>query len=332
MSGKEKWPKVAIIVLNWNNYADTKECLESLENATYPNYEIIVVDNGSTDGSAARLEAEFPRHKFIRNKENLGFAGGCNVGIKVSLEENADCVLLLNNDAVLEPSSLKPAVETLFSSKEVGIVGGKIKNYFKRDRIDSVGVKRILWPIGFMRSEGMGRLDRGQFEARAERAAVSGALMLIKRDVFNAVGLLPECFFFGGEDIDFCLSAKEKGFKIIYEPCFVAYHKVGRSYSELTPGWIYNNLLSRQLVMKRHLRPFWWKINNFCFRLYTRYWSMPRYKRRILQRKTNYASTSKLLREIECAVEAGLRDGRVKDRIALGDLKRIYLDFTDREM
>ena len=320
-------PKVAIIILNWNNYADTKECLKSLENLTYPNYEIIVVDNGSTDGSAARLEAEFPQFKFIKNEENLGFAGGCNVGIRYSLEEDADSVLLLNNDAVLEPSSLEPAVETLFSSKEVGIVGGKIKNYFKRDRIDSVGVRRILWPIGFMRSEGTGRLDRGQFKDRAELTATSGALMLIKREVFDAVGLLPESFFLGGEDIDFCLSARERGFKVVYEPRFVAYHKVGQSHSELRPGWIYNNLLSRQLVMKRHLKPFWWRVNSLCFRLYTRYWSLRRYKRRILQGETNCTTSSKLLREIEGAVKAALRDAHVKDRITLSDLEHIsWLD------
>ena len=318
-------PSVFIIVLNWNNYEDTAECLTSLSNLSYLRYQVILVDNASTDGSAQRLRREFPHVHTIINQENLGFAAGCNVGIKYSLENGADAVLLINNDAILEPRSLEPAVQTLFSDRKIGIVGGKIKNYFRRDYIDSVGVRHILWPIGFMRSEGTGKFDQGQFEDRTKLAATSGALMLIKRKVFNAIGLLSESFFLGGEDVDFCLSARGKGFKVIYEPQFIAYHKVGRSHSELTPGWIYNNLLSKQLIMKKHLRPFWWRANKLCFWFYARYWLLQRYKRRIQREKPKSTSIPELLQEIEHAIRAAFKDSCVKKQITLDDLQVFHV-------
>jgi len=385
------YPKVAIIILNYNGWQDTIECLESVLRNNYPNYQVIVVDNGSPNNSMEYIKAwaegrqevltPEPTHPlyhlshppikkpilyiyytrkeaekggnskleqkitkewqeqrksnnkelvptspypliFIQTGENLGFAGGNNVGIRYTLKKNTDAVLLINNDAILEPRSLEPAIKVLFLNEKVGIVGGKVKNYFKRGYIDSVGIRRILWPIGLMRSEGTGKLDRGQFEKQTELVATSGALMLIKRKIFNVIGLLSESFFFGGEDIDFCLSARKKGFKIIYEPQFIAHHKVGRSHSELTPGWIYNTLLSKQLIMKKHLSPFWWKVNRVCFWFYVRYRFLYRYKRRIYQNKFESSSVSKLLEEVEYAVRAAFRDALTKNKITLNDIKK----------
>ena len=103
-------PKVFIIILNWNGYQDTVECLQSVRRLTYPSCKVIVVDNGSSDGSAAKLKEEFKEVFYIENKENLGFATGNNVGISYALENGADYILLLNNDTVVEPMVLEDMV------------------------------------------------------------------------------------------------------------------------------------------------------------------------------------------------------------------------------
>lgn len=307
-------PNVFIVVLNWNNYEDSKECLQSLTSLNYKSYQIVLVDNGSTDGSAQRLQKEFPYVHTIINKENLGFAAGCNVGIKYSLENGANAVLLINNDAILEPQSLGPAVETLFSDSNIGIIGGKIKEYNNPAYIQSTGVKYIIWPIMSARTVGAGELDKGQFDNRDERVAVSGSLMLVKREVFEAIGLLSEELFFGCEDIDFCLRARKYGFKIIYEPRFVSFHKGGGS-SGARPRYIYNYFLSRQLLMKRHLSPWLWKASRALFSVYVKYYW---YKRFIKKEKLN----SNVCRGVWQAVCKALRDGYSIDRIDRRYLKK----------
>src|SRR5437763_7318693 len=116
-----KKPRIYVVVLNWNNYADTQKCLESLRTATYSNLRIIVVDNGSIDGSGQRLAREYPEWPVILNDSNLGFSRGCNVGIRAALEdETCAYVLLLNNDATATPSFLEKAVEAAEADRRVG--------------------------------------------------------------------------------------------------------------------------------------------------------------------------------------------------------------------
>ena len=180
------WPKVSIIVLNWNTYELTRESLESLREITYPNYEIILVDNASSDGSVPRLKKDFPHVTLIQNRANLGFARGCNVGIRCALSREADYVLLLNSDSVVEKGFLEPAVEHAESDKKIGLVSGKI--YLK----DKPG---YLWYAGGSFSllrgmvviRGWHQLDEGQFNKPEEVDVSTGALMLIKREILDKV-------------------------------------------------------------------------------------------------------------------------------------------------
>src|SRR4051812_28779275 len=105
-------PQIAAVVLNWNNYQDSRDCLLSLQQATYPRLRVVLVDNGSSDGSGEQLAAEFPGADFMSNTTNLGFARGCNVGTRHALAHGADYVLLLNNDTVVTAGFLEPAVAT----------------------------------------------------------------------------------------------------------------------------------------------------------------------------------------------------------------------------
>lgn len=315
-------PNVFIIVLNWNNYEDTAECLLSLNNLTYENYHVVLVDNGSTDGSAQRLQREFPHVYTIINRENLGFAAGCNVGIKDSLEKGADGILLINNDAILKPLSLRTAIQSLFSSQEIGIVGGKILCFHDHRKIDSVGVHRVIWPLCLAKSSGTGKLDRGQFELPKELIAAKGALMLIKRRIFDKIGLLSEDFFLGGEDLDFCIRARKAGFKVMYEPRFVAFHKVGASHNELSPDYLYHNVLSKQVLIKRHLPLYRRKIDTLIFRIYVKYWYTPRVLERIRRLSLTPSSKVEQVQKARTAIKAALREATIKNSITLRDWER----------
>jgi len=234
-------PKVAIIVLNWNNYADTKECLKSLENVTYPDYEIAIVDNGSTDGSVTRLEVEFPQYKFIKSEENLGFAGGNNVGIKYALERAANYVLLLNNDTIVSPDFLTEMVKIAEEDETVGLVGGKIYRYGTHD-IHHAGGRLVLW-------RGTGYSFRGDKAARNGVRNVNfiiGCLMLIKSKMIEDIGLLDEHYFFGGEDVEYCWRAKKVGWQIKVNLDAEIWHKVSSSAGgEGSPLLFYYNTRNR---------------------------------------------------------------------------------------
>jgi GT2 family glycosyltransferase len=260
-------PKVAIVVLNWNGYHLTKACVESLERITWPNYEIIIVDNGSTDGSAPKLRAEFSCHTVIVNEANLGFARGCNVGLRHALAEQADYVLLVNNDSTVERSFLEPAVELMESDPAAGLVTGKI--YFQDDpsRIWYAGGKSSLIR-GHPLMIGRGQLDRGQFDHRREIEFATGALMLIRSAVIRAVGLLPEEYFFGEEDWDYCTAIRRRGYRLYYVPQFVIHHKPHGSHSCRDAKYVYSFHRGRLMFLSKTLpRPLFalWKLTfRFC--------------------------------------------------------------------
>src|SRR5205823_1889527 len=122
LPARERWPRVGIIILNWNSYQVTSECLLSLRKLNYPNTEIVLVDNGSSDDSADRLQNEFPEIRVLRNPENLGFPGGNNVGIRYVLDRGADYLLLLNNDTVVQPDFLRELVQVAESDATIGLL------------------------------------------------------------------------------------------------------------------------------------------------------------------------------------------------------------------
>jgi GT2 family glycosyltransferase len=131
--------KIAIVVLNWNGKQDTLACLATLSQLHYPHREVIVVDNGSTDGSVDAIRAQFPHDHLLENGENLGFAEGNNVGIRFALQRDADMVFLLNNDTVVAPDILDHFVAQFASSPDVGILGANICLFDQRETLDHLG-------------------------------------------------------------------------------------------------------------------------------------------------------------------------------------------------
>lgn len=218
-------PKVSIVILNWNGYEDTRGCLVSLQKIDYPNYEIIVIDNGSTDGSPEMIESDFPEIKLIRNKENLGFERANNVGIREALKEDAAYVSLLNNDTIVAPNFLSELVKAFEGDVSVGMAGPKIYYMDKPYRISFAGGK-ISWIFGKSWHEGDGRLDNEKYNKQKYTDYITGACMVIKTEVFKKIGLFNETYFRYWEDTELCERAIRAGYKLLYVPSSTIKHKV----------------------------------------------------------------------------------------------------------
>jgi GT2 family glycosyltransferase len=219
------FPKVSVITVNWNNFNDSAECLESLRKTTYPNFEVIVVDNGSGGDDVSLLKQRFGDSiRLIVNDKNAGFAGGCNIGIKDALARGADYVVLLNNDTVVAPDFLEGLVRVAQSDERVGIAGGKVFCYELPELIWFAG-GIINYRTGRTPIRGSGEADKGQFDEIVRVDWISGCFMFISRDVLQAVGMLDERFFFGWEDVDLCVRAARKGFKVLFVPESRIWHK-----------------------------------------------------------------------------------------------------------
>ena len=228
----KNFPLVYIIILNWNGWQDTIECLESLKKQTYRNFRIVVVDNGSSGPDVDILGERYGDFiTIIENKKNYGFAGGNNVGIKYALKQGADYILLLNNDTILDPYFLEEVLKVAEQDPKVGIVGGKVYYYHYPNILQSVGGK-VNWWIGKIYHYG-DCLDRGQFDEVAERDFVYATAMLVKREVFEKIGLLDPTLFFGIEEYDFCTRAKKAGYRVMYTYKAKIWHKGGASRKKL---------------------------------------------------------------------------------------------------
>ncbi|WP_440953190.1 glycosyltransferase family 2 protein [Methanococcoides sp. FTZ1] len=221
-------PKVSIIILNWNGKEDTVECLESLKHITYPYYEILLADNGSTDGSVEYFKGTYPEVEIIENGENLGFAEGNNVAIRYALEKGTDYILLLNNDTVVDPGFLEELVKVSESDSKIAIVGPKVYMYDEPNKITYIGGS-INLHSGNMKYPYLNQLDVGQFNKEIELDYISGCSLLIKKTAIDNVGILDPNFFLYQEDVDLCLRAKKKGYKVICVPNSKIWHKVSAS-------------------------------------------------------------------------------------------------------
>ncbi len=221
-------PKTAIIIVNWNRKDDTLECLASLQRILYPNSRIILVDNGSTDGSADAVAERFPDVHLIRSQTNLRFAGGNNLGLREVLRADDDYALLLNNDTIVAPDFLDRLVEAAEEDEHIGMAGPKILYYDRREVIwFAGGVIRPAW--GYVRHFGLRCVDDGRFDRRREVSFLTGCCLLIRRRVLEDIGLLDEGFYLYSEDADYCLRARKAGYRLIYQPEARVYHKVSRS-------------------------------------------------------------------------------------------------------
>jgi GT2 family glycosyltransferase len=221
-------PLVFIIILNWNGRHDTIACVESCRKLTWPNFRIVIVDNGSTDGSEDFLRRHLPEEEIIQSGSNLGFAGGCNVGIRYALNSRADYVWLLNNDAVADPQALTVLVKAMEDNPTVGITGSKI---YYHDEPRKIWFAGGIWEKGRLRlrHRGANVLDEGQFDETCKVGSVSGCSMLVRSAAIRDTGLMEERYFLYWEDTELCARAEEKGYKVLFVPDSRIWHKVSSS-------------------------------------------------------------------------------------------------------
>jgi GT2 family glycosyltransferase len=221
--------KVAVVILNWNGLADTSECLESLQAIAYPNCETIVMDNGSSGDDARVLRERFGDSiRLIASRENLGFAGGCNLAMREALAKGADYLLLLNNDVTVDTQFLDELVRAAEGLPAAAALCPKIFFHDRPTIICSTGGRVNPW-AGTARQVGRGEEDRGQYEQVAERDYADGACMLIRREALERVGLLDEEYFAYWEETDWCARATEAGYRCYYVPAARIWHKATRS-------------------------------------------------------------------------------------------------------
>lgn len=224
----KKNPKIVIILLNYNNYNDTFNCVESLKKIKYSNFSIIIVDNKSTNDSLERLKnIENSKIKIIESGKNGGFAFGNNIGIKEALEQKAEYVLLLNNDTIVTPNFLDKLVECFYIEHDIGIATSRIMYNDERDKIWYAG-GNIDWNNLRAIHEGINQNIYKNNEKKVVGFA-SGCCMLISSECLKKVGDLPEDYFMYCEDMDYCIRVREFGYKIIYNSDSVIYHCVSSS-------------------------------------------------------------------------------------------------------
>ena len=221
---KTQQPLVAVIILNWNGKEDTIKCLDSLKSLEYKNYEVILVDNGSSDGSVEYFKEHYPHVILLENRKNLGYSEGNNVGMRLALERGADYLFLLNNDATVEAKCLSELVRVAEEHPKAGVLGPKTYVMGSNSIIYIVGIK-MNYKRGCTYDIGMGETDTGQYEDITAFDVINGHAFMIKRKVIDQIGLLDSGYFAYFEELDFCVRAAKKGFKMLYVPSAIAWHK-----------------------------------------------------------------------------------------------------------
>jgi GT2 family glycosyltransferase len=251
-------PLVYIIVLSWNGKDDTLECLKSLQQLTYPNVRVLLIDNASTDGTVATVRNAFADVGILVNPTNLRFAGGNNIGIKHALASSADYVLLLNNDTIVEPDFLTHLVRVAERESGVGMVSPKIY-YFHQPQLIWFAGGKIEWWKGWISHIGIRENDRGQYDTIRETDYLTACCVLVKREVIERIGMLDERYFIYGEDADWCIRASRAGYKLLYVPSAVIWHKLSMSaggHLSWFKNW--NKLKSQLRLMGRYAKTYHW--------------------------------------------------------------------------
>lgn len=251
-------PKVAVVILNWNGKKYLHDFLPSVLASTWPDLEVVVGDNGSSDGSVTYLQTRFPSITVVENNDNYGFTGGYN---RVLAQVEADYFILLNSDVEVEPGWIEPVITQMEDDERIAAAAPKVKSYHQKDHFEHAGAAG-----GFIDKYGYpfcrGRIffdiepDKGQYEVPGEIFWASGATMFIKKKCWDEAGGFDESFFAHMEEIDLCWRLKNMGYKVVYCPQSQVYHVGGGTLNAENPFKTYLNFRNNLLLLKNNL-PFW---------------------------------------------------------------------------
>ena len=240
---------LSIITINYNGVSDTCALIDSITFAD--DIEVIVVDNASKNDEASIIENRFPQVKVIRSEQNLGFAGGNNLGIKAA---RGKYLFFINNDTILShpTSAISHLIDRLESSPEIGMVCPKIRFTWENNPIQFAGYTPLSRITMRNRSIGFGEPDKGQFDTAHTTPYAHGAAMMVKREAIKKVGMMPECYFLYFEELDWSMMFTRAGYTIWYEPACTIYHKESQSTGQESPLKTYYLTRNRLLLVKRN--------------------------------------------------------------------------------
>jgi GT2 family glycosyltransferase len=243
---------VFTIILNWNQFQMTLECLESLRLSDYPNNTILLVDNGSKDGSCVEIPVHFPEVIMLCQPENLGFCEGNNVGIRYAIQQGADYILLLNNDTVIASDMIRKLVDACEADSANGMAGPTMFYHEQPERIAAAG-SRVDY-----RSARFWHLRDGEENTSFNSAEVEevdfiiSCGVLVRRETIEKIGLLDNRYFINGDDIDWGLRAKAAGYQVLYVPEAKMWHKISATMGQFSPATVYYMTRNSFLLFSTH--------------------------------------------------------------------------------
>ena len=239
------FPSVYIVILAWNSDDDIVECLDSVYHLDYPNFKVLVVDNGSTDNTLVRVRGQFPQVHTLENSRNLGFAAGNNVGIRYALTEEADYIFLLNDDTIVLPDTVSILVRHAEQDKSVGMLGPSVVSYFDHSN-EFLGAV-VNWQRGLTfqiqySPDGVGVADH-----------VAGCALFVKADVARQIGLLDANYFCYFEDTDWGVRCARAGYRVVTVFSSKVYHKgTPDNMQHTSPALLYYYRRNQCLFMRKH--------------------------------------------------------------------------------
>ena len=241
---------LSIITINYNGLKDTCELIDTLP-LNDETIEVIVVDNASTQDEATEIERRYPQVKVIRNDKNLGFAGGNNLGIQAA---HGKYLFFINNDAILpQPSAISHLLTRLESSDQIGMVCPKIRFTWGKQLIQYAGYTPLSKITLRNKSIGFGEQDNGQYDTPHPTPYAHGAAMMVKREVIEQVGMMPECYFLYYEELDWSMMIRRAGYEIWYEPACTVFHKESQTTGQQSPLKTYYIIRNRLLFAQRNI-------------------------------------------------------------------------------
>jgi len=257
--GAKSPPSVFAVIVTWNQRDETLDCLAALRRATHPNLRLIVVDNGSSDGTAEAIRTEYPAAEILRNETNRGFAAAVNQGTRHALAQGAEFIFWLNNDAVVEPEALA-ALLAEAGRDRAGILIPLITHFDRPQVVWSAGAG--LNPLTLeIHANTLGAIDRGQWREVLDRQHATACASLIPRATLEMVGLLDERFFYYYDDADYSLRVIRAGLRILFVPQARVQHKVARASGGVdTPYQRYWMGRSSVIYFRKHVHGWRWAV------------------------------------------------------------------------
>jgi len=244
----KNYPKVSIVIVNYKGFEDTIGCLESISGLDYPNFNVIVVENNSPNESFKELKNYIEKNqkfsiKLIKSKENLGFAGGCNLSIKEARKLNTDYFLLLNPDTKVEPDFLKKLIEVvvkpeIIANKKLGFLGPRIFYENKETTYSNGGLLNKFLTRGILKDHGKNKKELKEKKPFVTDY-VTGTALLVSKEVVTDIGLMREDYFLYYEEADWAIRAKKRGYSHFIIPDSIIYHKGYHSTTYLSFNYIY---------------------------------------------------------------------------------------------